>query len=279
MPWLRSLYSPKPFLTFDGCAQYLSSPTAPYLIVEAYREAGEPIPVLIACVRDSKEQALSWWTYENNAIAWGEAMGLFQTNVKLRGKCYPPKSFEDAVKFGRSSEISSLYGQAERLFHPECLRQASKMNQRCILPDWAMTWPGGQLTGIGRNSEYIENILRYERVMRQVMLNHCAEKEMILIRKVNILPLINLSEGSFMEGFLIDVIAQAIDRKNERERVYYLKAFQMFKSSRIRIENVHRNSNQVASFAPKREYSDDYFKEKTEQLNQFCAEREVTWIS
>lgn len=285
MPWLKSMNGSKPFLTFDGCAQYLTSPTAPYLIAEAYREAGEPHPVLIACVRDAKEQALSWWTYENNAIAWGEAMGLFHTNTKLRGDTYPPKSFNDAVKFGRSSEVSNLYCLAERLYSPECLRNAYKMNQRCILPDWAMSWPGGQLTGIGRNSEYIENISRYERVMSQFIHSYCIEKELKLSGKINLLPLANLSNNSLLLEFLIKVIDQAIHRKEETKKECYLKAFEMFKCSRVRLGNLHRNSNRVSTLSTSRQDSDDeprecsYFHDKTEQLRQFCIKRGVTWIS
>jgi hypothetical protein len=54
----------------DGCAQYLSSPSAPYLIAQAYREAGQPPPVLIACVRNPADQALSWWDYEKNGMSF-----------------------------------------------------------------------------------------------------------------------------------------------------------------------------------------------------------------
>jgi len=108
--------TPKPFITFDGCAQYLTSPSAPYLIAEAYRNSNTPLPVLIACVRDPKDQAMSWWKYENNAIAWGEGMGLKQHNTKLRGTEYPPKTFVNAVVFSRGKRVSELYERAENLF-------------------------------------------------------------------------------------------------------------------------------------------------------------------
>eukprot|EP00557_Chaetoceros_sp_GSL56_P014353 CAMPEP_0176479070 /NCGR_PEP_ID=MMETSP0200_2-20121128/1540_1 /TAXON_ID=947934 /ORGANISM="Chaetoceros sp., Strain GSL56" /LENGTH=302 /DNA_ID=CAMNT_0017875083 /DNA_START=587 /DNA_END=1492 /DNA_ORIENTATION=- len=279
--WLKNTQSIKSFLTFDGCAQYLTSPSAPYLISEAYREAGELPPVLVACVRDTKEQALSWWTYENNAIAWGESMGLYQTNVKLRGKAYPPKSFDDALKFGRSSEISNLYRQAERLFQPACLKEATAMNQRCILPDWAMSWPGGQLAGIGRNSEYTVNISRYEKVMTKLVYNYCLENEMESSGKVNILPLPNLSKSSLLQGFLVDVINQAITRKHEKEKHYYLEAFKKSRSTEVRMKNVKRNSNPIAAAIPPIEIIYDshrrYFQDKTEELRQFFVERGITW--
>jgi hypothetical protein len=56
--------------SFDGCAQYLTSPTAPHLIAHAYRQAGQPPPILIACVRNPVDQAMSWWNYEQAAMQW-----------------------------------------------------------------------------------------------------------------------------------------------------------------------------------------------------------------
>jgi hypothetical protein len=58
------------FFTFDGCAQYLTHPTVPYLIAKAYRDANQPLPVLVACVRNPVDQAISWWRFENNAMSW-----------------------------------------------------------------------------------------------------------------------------------------------------------------------------------------------------------------
>lgn len=60
----------QPFFTFEGCAQYLTSPSAPHLIAKAYKVAGQPPPILVACVRDPVDQAVSWYTYEHNAISW-----------------------------------------------------------------------------------------------------------------------------------------------------------------------------------------------------------------
>lgn len=74
--WFYQKVLQKPFFTFDGCAQYLTSPTAPYLIAEAYRAAGQPPPVLVACVRDPVDQAISWWRYENNAMQWYVNLGF-----------------------------------------------------------------------------------------------------------------------------------------------------------------------------------------------------------
>jgi hypothetical protein len=68
--WFRQRVLGKPFFTYDGCAQYLTNPAVPRLIAKAYRDAGQPPPVLVACVRDPVDQTVSWWRYENNAMLW-----------------------------------------------------------------------------------------------------------------------------------------------------------------------------------------------------------------
>lgn len=66
--WFRERVCGRPFFTYDGCAQYLTNPAVPHLVAKAYRDAGQPPPVLVACVRNPVDQAVSWWRYENNAM-------------------------------------------------------------------------------------------------------------------------------------------------------------------------------------------------------------------
>ena len=68
--WFRQRVLNQPFFTYDGCAQYLTNPAVPHLVAKAYRDARQPPPVLVACVRDPTDQAVSWWRYENNAMLW-----------------------------------------------------------------------------------------------------------------------------------------------------------------------------------------------------------------
>jgi hypothetical protein len=153
------------FFTFDGCAQYLSSPTAPYLISKAYSLAGLPPPVLVACVRNPIDQAISWWNYENNAVLWGKSMGLNEWNSVIRTSNYPPSSLESAIEFSLSDEVENMYLNAESLF------QKIDSDKMYTLPDWALTWPGGQLSGIGRNGHFAANIQRYENVFTKTFGN------------------------------------------------------------------------------------------------------------
>ena len=161
--WFHTHILNKPFFTFDGCAQYLTSPSAPYLIAKAYQDAGQKPPVLIACVRDPVDQTLSWWRYENNAMVWGSSMGLSTWNHKLRTKQYPPISILEALQFSSSPMITQAYDHAENYIQKHL---TAFDNRTIFIPPWAMTWPGGQLTGIGRNSKFADNIQRYERIFK-----------------------------------------------------------------------------------------------------------------
>jgi hypothetical protein len=164
------------FFCFDGCAQYLSSPTAPYLISRAYE--GNAPPILVACLRNPVDQALSWWRYENNAMVWGESMGLKEWNTALRSKLYPPKTIASAVEYSKSDFVQNLCSDAENLTRtfgqvnsghgPNAARPLFKLIPGSItctrLPSWAITWPGGQLSTIGRSGTYAVNIDRYNKV-------------------------------------------------------------------------------------------------------------------
>ena len=151
-----------PFFTFDGCAQYLTSPTTPYLLAQAYRHANQPPPILIACVRDPIEQTNSWWKYENAAMEWGTGVGLTRWNTELRGDAYPPKDIQAALEYSNSKAVQDLFTRAECWARDIVKKNSAKTMIR--LPNEFLTWPGGQLSGIGRNGKFSENIDRYNHV-------------------------------------------------------------------------------------------------------------------
>mmetsp|Transcript_17851 Transcript_17851/g.52106 ORF Transcript_17851/g.52106 Transcript_17851/m.52106 type:complete len:432 (-) Transcript_17851:98-1393(-) len=159
--WFHRWVLGRPFFTFDGCAQYLTSPVAPWLIAEAYAQRGLPPPVIVACTRDPVSQAVSWWRYENNAMAWGEGMGLREWNTALRGPAYPPRSISGAFEYACSPEMDRLYTHAEAM-----VREQLERRQFVVLPRWAISWPGGQLAGIGRNGHFQKNITRFNTALR-----------------------------------------------------------------------------------------------------------------
>ena len=194
----------RPFFTFDGCAQYLSSPSAPYLIAKAYNDAGQPPPVLVACVRDPLEQTLSWWNYENSAIAWGETMGLVDWNTEIRTKDYPPHTLYEAIAFSLSDEVETMYRRAEDLSNEN--HGVAK-----TLPDWALTWPGGQLSGIGRNGRFAANIGRYERVFSHVFgesKNASTIPSTSSFKFVNVVPLDCMRSNESLLSTLTSIAAQ-----------------------------------------------------------------------
>lgn len=252
------------FITFDGCAQYLTSPTAPYLIAQAYKEANQPPPVLIACIRDPIDQALSWWKYENNAQEWGEQMGLTDFNSRLRGEHYPPKNIGEALEYTQSQFISDAYKNAEDLFQnmddckddQDCRNSSS--GHHVYLPSWAMTWPGGQLTGIGRNGKFQENISRYEKVFVQKFgafkdqnsgqsYNSYGtiqnENDSHSSNFVNVLTLESLSDEPKLKKFMVGILRQvASKKKKDTERRNFEDAIRHFELSKKKLSNVHRNA-------------------------------------
>jgi hypothetical protein len=134
------------------------------LIAKAYKVANLNPPVLIACVRDPVSQAISWWRYENNAIQWGEGMGLSKWNTQLRSSCYPPRTIVEATK-------DSFRGEYDIFYENKLVNSMiQSLSQQIIfkLPDQMITWPGGQLSGIGRNGFYCKNIVSYNTVFNDV---------------------------------------------------------------------------------------------------------------
>ncbi|GFH46592.1 hypothetical protein CTEN210_03066 [Chaetoceros tenuissimus] len=267
-----------PFLTFDGCAQYLTSPTAPYLIAKAYRDANQPLPVLIACVRDPTSQAISWFRYEWNAIKWGEGMGLMENNESLRGEQYPLKTIREALAYGQSEAVSTLYTNAEKLFS-----ENKELKKGYILPDWAMTWPGGQLSGIGRNAQFVENINRYENVFQKQRRENSNEL-LPQQNRVNILPLQQLKDMTMVKSFLVQVLENVALRRDDLQRQEFLAAVKSFQESKNNVQIVHRNSTAaVQSYGSmdhdkEKEFLDEELKMELSKLESLCKERNVKWM-
>jgi len=209
----------------------LTSPTAAYLIAEAYREAGQKPPILIACVRRPVDQALSWWRYENNAMKWGEGMMLNKWNVRLRGQLYPPRSLEHAIKYSRSDHVEKMYQRAERLY-VETVEKRSFLR----LPQWSVTWPGGQLGAIGRNSCFASNISRYERVFS----NSRSHEHIQALEHVSIFPIEFLRDEKLLQGFLATILERVGKRTNNY--ALFVDAIHMVKSSSIELKSIHRNA-------------------------------------
>ena len=111
--WFYTKVLRRPFFTFDGCAQYLTSPVAPHFLAASYKSSSLPPPALIACAREPVAQALSWWKYEQNAMRWGESMGLTKPNTALRTKEYFSKSIGRALEFSKSPLTEAAYLSAE----------------------------------------------------------------------------------------------------------------------------------------------------------------------
>ena len=104
-------------------------------------------------------------------------MGLKEWNTTLRSESYPPKTIVEALEFSKSEFVQYAYSNAETLgrnyLQQHCDGGGSNSFRRLFglfttgvkcLPPWAMTWPAGQLSTIGRSGNYSENIRRYNNV-------------------------------------------------------------------------------------------------------------------
>jgi len=226
--WWNERVLGKPFFTYDGCAQYLTSPTAAALIAETYQRAGQDSPVLVACVRDPVDQAISWWRYENNAMEWGSCMGLSEWNTPLRTNMYPPRSVSEALQFSSSTTVQKLYADAENLVksphnlsidgHTRSLDNTDlAIQHRYRMPSWAITWPGGQLSTTGRNGKYVTNIRRYERTFKDYFQGSMVKREdegnvLPALTYVTVVPIDYMSANVQLRDTMISVMNQAAVR-------------------------------------------------------------------
>lgn len=267
--WFRQRVLRQPFFTYDGCAQYLTNPAVPYLIAKAYCDAGLPPPVLVACVRDPVDQAVSWWNYENNAMLWGGNMGLNRWNTELRSPQYPPLSISEALEFSLSETVDEAYRMTEDLFRGH----EGKDTKSFFLPPWAMTWPGGQLTGIGRNGRYAANIERYERVFSEVFsaredASGCQEVRCKTVpvtfnlQFVNVVPLDFLGDEQKLNLTLTSLVSQIDQRRGGS-----CPSLQESTSDLHTSNQVKRNVNGTLTQASYREPT----QEDTERLEAFFS--------
>jgi len=237
----------------------LSSPTAAHLIAQAYHEAGQKPPVLIACVRRPVDQALSWWKYENNAMKWGEGMMLKTWNYGLRGQLYPPKSVEDAVKYSHSYHVANMYQRAERFV------LENVQNRRLIrLPQWAVTWPGGQLSALGRNSCFTSNISRYERAFGDSRRPQSHNPEQTLTH-VTIFPMEYLRDERVLKNFLVSILHQVAKRLDDNS--HFDAAIHATESSTNQFNSIHRNAGSASCRKEEVRHIRSIFEKDEEKLN------------
>jgi hypothetical protein len=162
--------------------------TTPPSHEQQQQQQQQQLPVLVACIREPVEQALSWFYYEKNAMKWGESMGLSEWNTSLRSTQYPPTTIASAVQYSMSDRVIQLYSNAENLVskiishdYTATTTNTTRRIRRCtttrILPSWAMTWPGGQLSVVGRSGNYAGNIQRYNMVFSEAAMEATDNNE------------------------------------------------------------------------------------------------------
>jgi len=90
---------------------------------------------------------------------WGSTalwLSSYSWNTDIRSTDYPPKSISEALKFSQSDFVTNARQRAK-------IHILQQNTNRTYLPPWAMTWPGGQLSTIGVNGLYTQNIEKISR--------------------------------------------------------------------------------------------------------------------
>lgn len=171
----------------------------------------------MACVRNPVDQAISWWQYENNAMIWGESMGLTEWNTNLRSELYPPKTIVQALEYSQSTLVQTAYKDAKVLIQ----KKLSLSSQLILtLPPWALTWPGGQLSVIGKG--YSQSIYHYNDVFQSEFGQSINEYESlhgnnIKVGYVYIATLESQETGSKLKSLLRPILSGTIQRSLNRK--------------------------------------------------------------
>ena len=160
-----------------------------------------------------------------------------------------------------------------------------------ILSPWAMSWAGGQLSGIGRNGKFIQNMERYEKVFDAAFHGVHVDADSVKInygtitskndndvqsqqtkqgfKYINVLPLETLSDEKRLKEFMIDILKKVALRRLEEKDDFY-NGIQYFEQSRKKVSMVHRNAS--SSNSTSKEFDDEFTMNILEKY--FATEKE-----
>jgi hypothetical protein len=142
------------------------------------------------------------------------------------------------------------------------------------LPPWALTWPGGQLSGIGRNGRFSTNIQRYERVFHQFfggekenngLLTSFSKLKFVTVVPLEVLSSPRLADGSWpLESLLASIVCQINHRAN------------LVQGRAVRVDSIrvhtHRNAirNKQDATREEQEALRELFRKDTIELERLC---------
>ena len=191
---------------------------------------------------------------------------MTEWNTELRSLQYPPPTISGALNFSLSDTVEEAYRMTEDIFRDDNTKTTF------VLPPWAMTWPGGQLSGIGRNGCYAANIRRYERVFSQVFSQPesngdgdqeaLSEKDSSKQQFVNIVPLHFVGDESKLKVTLTSLMKQ-LDERQGNESPSLEESVSYFENS----HRVHRN----ASVSPTQSSFPEPTQAELEKLETFFS--------
>ena len=235
-------------------------------------------------------------------MAWGRSMGLKEWNTALRSERYPPRNIVEAIEFSKSEFVQNAYSNAEALgrnyLHQNCVDNASNAFQSLFrlftmgiqcLPPWAITWPAGQLSTIGRSGIYLENIRRYNSVFsatfgiqNSAYSDRHSSSSHYKIGSVHAVPIEYQSDGSDLKKAIRPLLSDIVLNCANRRKIAYTTLMPSVDSAIERLCTEHnfelaqrRNSSESLShldFGPSNEdlrVLSDHFEAESYWYTQF----------
>lgn len=200
-------------------------------------------------------------------MQWGESMLLGKWNTALRGTNYPPKTLKDAIQFSGSTDVKEMYNKAEQRVISD-LRGCSTIR----LPQWAMTWPGGQLSVFGRNSKFSKNVARYEKGFQCFSRSKIKGKDSSF-QYVNIFPLEYLSDDILLKSFLVSILKRVATRASDNTA--FEPAIAAFQKSMEKLSIVHRNAGLSVGTSAELLAIEPFFREDLKELNEMMKANNI----
>jgi hypothetical protein len=210
-------------------------------------------------------------------------MGLTGWNTELRSRVYPPKQICDTLKQEYLSAFESLYetSTAEKVVQMFPLKGKK-------IPDEMITWPGGQLSAIGRSGKYYENIIRYERAFEKTFEKNNQESEQhTALRFINVMPLEDIKHETILAKRIEFVFSKRFTPSEMKAIFASVKAgpvrvLRVKSEGNVKEKGIHRNKGTPLLNKEKEPTNDDrrrltkHFEEDVKRL-ELLTGREFGW--
>jgi hypothetical protein len=196
---------------------------------------------------------------------------------------YPPKQICDTLTQEYMSAFESLYetSTAEKVVQMFPLKGKK-------IPDEMITWPGGQLSAIGRSGKYYDNIIRYERAFEKTFEKNYQESEQhATLRYINVIPLEDITHETTLAK-RIELVFSKHFTPSEMKAIFAsvkaapVRVLRVENAGNVKGEGIHRNKGTPLLNKEMEPTNDDrrrltkHFEEDVKRLERLTG-REFGW--